>query len=567
MRTTILTWICILFASATLPAQDLTDIGKQKPVTFSGSINARAIFYSASGIANRREPFNYYLTGSPTISLYGLSIPVSFSLSKGNRSFQQPFNQYGMSPKYKWVTAHIGYRNISYSPYTLAGHTMLGAGLELTPGKFRFGFMYGRLNRGTTIDTTTHALVPFSFSRKGYAAKLGYGSSKNYFELSYLHARDDSTSRPGVIPPRLRYITPAANDVIGYSARFTLLKNVSFETDGAVSYYTNDTGFRFGLDVDTTNQIARRANNIFHPNYSSEFFTAFSASLGYETKKFSLKLNYKRIDPDFKSMGTYFFNSDLENWTIAPAFILFNDKLRFSGSVGFQHDNLRDQKQAENKRIIGSANAGIQFSKAFSTDLVYSNYSDNQRATTLTFHDSIRIVQTTQTFMVMPRYMIAGPDIVHMIMPMVSVNSMRDFNQYYENSAQSNNIKTNQYMVNYTVSLPKKAVSLYTSIGYTNMQGQGRKNTFSSFSLGGNYNFLKKKMNAGLTTTLTNSKTVSAAKANIVSLNGNLNYKIDKKQSLRLNLYLTNNRAKTDGINLDRNFTESRSEISYNLNF
>ncbi len=567
MRTTIITCICIICTLNLLLAQDFTAIGQQKPFSISGSINARAIFYNVTGVENRREPFNYYLTGSPTINIYGISIPTSFSLSKGNRSFQQPFNQYGMSPKYKWITAHIGYRNISYSPYTLAGHTMLGGGLELTPGKFRFGFMYGRLNRGTTIDTTTRALVPFSFSRKGYAAKLGYGSSKNYFELSYLHAKDDSTSKPEFIPAKLRFITPEANDVLGYSAKFTLFKNVKFETDGAVSYYTNDIGFRFGLDVDTTNQLANRANNIFHPNYSSEFFTAFSASIGYETKKFGLKLNYKRIDPDFKSMGAYFFNSDLENWTVAPSFTLFKDKLRFSGSLGLQHDNLKDQKQAENKRVIGSANVGIQFSKAFSTDLVYSNYSDNQRATTLTFHDSIRIVQTTQTFMVMPRYMIIRPEIVHIIMPMVSINSLRDFNQYYENSAESHNIKTNQYMVNYTVSLPKKGVSLYTSLGYTGLKGQGRKNTFSSLSLGGNYNFLKKKMNAGLSTTLTNSKDLTANKSNIISMNGNLNYKIDKKQSLRLNLYLTNNRAKTDGIILDRNFTESRSELSYNLNF
>lgn len=74
-------------------------------------------------------------------------------------------------------------------------------------------------------------------------------------------------------------------------------------------------------------------------------------------------------------------------------------------------------------------------------------------------------------------------------------------------------------------------------------------------------------MNAGLSITLTNSKDLTANKTNILSMNGNLNYKIDKKQSLRLNLYLTNNRAKTDGIILDRNFTESRSELSYNLNF
>jgi len=39
-----------------------------------------------------------------------------------------------MSPYYKWITIHVGYRNINYSQFTLAGHTILGAGIELHPG-------------------------------------------------------------------------------------------------------------------------------------------------------------------------------------------------------------------------------------------------------------------------------------------------------------------------------------------------------------------------------------------------------------------------------------------------
>src|SRR5690606_23843773 len=146
------------------------------------------IFYNATGISARREPFTYLLSGSPTVSLYGWSIPFSFTLSQDERSFRQPFNQFGMSPTYKWITLHAGYRNVTFSPYTLAGHTILGGGFEINPGKIRAGFMYGRLNRATVIDTATQSLVPYSFSRKGFAARLGYGTAENHFDLNFLHA-------------------------------------------------------------------------------------------------------------------------------------------------------------------------------------------------------------------------------------------------------------------------------------------------------------------------------------------------------------------------------------------
>ena len=159
-------WIIGIFVClslALLEAQDLTNIKDQKPIRFSGSTELRGIFYNASGIANRREPFTWILSGNPTLSLYGWDIPFSFILSRDDRAFRQPFNQFGMSPTYKWLTLHGGYRNVNFSSFTLGGHTMLGGGVEANPGKWRLGFMYGRLNRATVIDTTRMALTPFSY--------------------------------------------------------------------------------------------------------------------------------------------------------------------------------------------------------------------------------------------------------------------------------------------------------------------------------------------------------------------------------------------------------------------
>ncbi|MDP4256024.1 MAG: hypothetical protein Q8938_18595, partial [Bacteroidota bacterium] len=110
-------------------AQDIGTWGSQKPVSLRGSAQIRGIFYGASGIPDRRTPFSYLFAGNLTADLYGVSIPMNFSISEQDRSFSQPFNQFGISPHYKWITLHLGYRNISFSPYTLAGYTLLGAGV------------------------------------------------------------------------------------------------------------------------------------------------------------------------------------------------------------------------------------------------------------------------------------------------------------------------------------------------------------------------------------------------------------------------------------------------------
>lgn len=56
--------------SGALQSQNLEGLGKQKPILLSGGITARTIFYDANGIPNRRQPFSYIFTGSPTISIF-----------------------------------------------------------------------------------------------------------------------------------------------------------------------------------------------------------------------------------------------------------------------------------------------------------------------------------------------------------------------------------------------------------------------------------------------------------------------------------------------------------------
>src|SRR5690606_7240282 len=115
-----------------LYAQNLEGIGRGNAFGLSGGINANNVFYHANGIEERRDPNNYFLSGNLNISIYDWSVPLSFAYSDQHSSFQQPFNQYGLSPTYKWITLHGGYRSMSFSDYTVNGHLFLGGGFDIT---------------------------------------------------------------------------------------------------------------------------------------------------------------------------------------------------------------------------------------------------------------------------------------------------------------------------------------------------------------------------------------------------------------------------------------------------
>ena len=137
-------------------------------------------------------------------------------IASQNKSFNTPFNRFGLSPSYKWIKLDLGWRSLNFSQFTLSGQQIFGAGFELTPGKFRAAFIYGKFNDAVTDISLYNNLnnnTPL-YKRTGFAAKLGYGSSANFLEFSYLQAKDDSNSIPKLLADSVQ-AKPAANQVAG----------------------------------------------------------------------------------------------------------------------------------------------------------------------------------------------------------------------------------------------------------------------------------------------------------------------------------------------------------------
>jgi len=85
-----------------LQAQQLDQVGKKEAIKINGGLNVNQVYRtnSASGI----DPYALVVTGNLSASLYGMSIPLSFAWSNNQWTYTQPFNQFSISPSYKWAT-------------------------------------------------------------------------------------------------------------------------------------------------------------------------------------------------------------------------------------------------------------------------------------------------------------------------------------------------------------------------------------------------------------------------------------------------------------------------------
>ena len=371
-------------------SQDISSIGKQKPIDVSGSLSLRLNAFHTSDTLSRRDPFFWTISGNPTVSLYGITLPFSFSFSQKQSDFRQPFNYFGVSPYYKKITFHAGYRNVYFSDYTLSDHMFLGGGIEAQPSILRLGFVYGRFSKAIEpiTDTLTQEYSIPSFNRKGFAAKFGLGTSNNYVDLILLSIHDDSLS---VMNTEEAGIAPAENLVLGIKSKQVISKIITLDVDFGFSSYTYDARSE-KLNAEDYN-IPTVLTWFMIPKTSTEFLTAGKASLGFRLKKFSMKLNYRRVEPGYQSMGAYYLNNDIENITLAPSFTLLKNRLRLNGSIGYKRNNLFNTKSNNTFQKANSLMVSFMPTSKWGVNLNYSNYNMNQSRNYTLVRDTLVLEQ------------------------------------------------------------------------------------------------------------------------------------------------------------------------------
>jgi hypothetical protein len=349
--------------------QNLESIGKPDAVKINGGLSFNQIFYTARGIPNRRDPYSYFAAGNLNVSLFGWSVPLSFSLSNQNVAFQQPFNQFALHPTYKWATMHVGFTSMAFSQYTLSGHLFRGIGADLAPTqKLKIHAMYGRLLKAVVPDTVAGRPNVPAFDRFGYGVKVNYGDNSQFIETIVFRAYDDTTSLPE--RPRIESLQPQENLVFGLAGGKTIFEHITVRTEWATSAITRDVRAR---EVSLSNPWGR-IGGLFTPRESSLYYQAIKASMTYQASSYSVGIGYERIDPQYRTLGAYFFNNDLENVTVNTTTSLFGGKVNISGNIGAQRDDLDNTKISNMRRIVAAANVAFAPSQKFNASLAYSSF-------------------------------------------------------------------------------------------------------------------------------------------------------------------------------------------------
>jgi len=495
---TVIRLALLLLLSFHATAQDFTNIKNAKPFSINGNIGVNSVFYNASGINNRQAPFSYGFSANATASLYGVvSLPFSFVWYNQQQSnFNYPtFNRFGISPKYKWITGHFGHRSMRFSEYTLNGHTFLGAGVDLTPGKFRLSAMYGKFNQNSEYDPYKADSIP-RFTRRGWAVKAGYGTEKSFVDVSLLRIGDDTKNYRPPVKPTDR--TPVENLAVGLTSRLSITQKLIFSFDGSVSVLTKNAG-----DPDLLNLKGFGSSfvkSLITFNMSSAYFTAFKTSLAYRfTDRVGAAVEYRRIDPEYQSLGAYFCNNDLAVYSFNADARLLENKLMLRGSLGIQRDNLGNTKKHTSGRTVGSLAGTYNIDQNWGVDVNYSNLSTNQRSGRSPLIDSLRLFQVNHNFTLMPRYSKVTATNSHFVMLNFSRMKLDDKNK---RTAQQTETKTSIIALNYSLGFLQSRTNLTFGVNYTTLANNMYEGKMISGSLGAAKSMLKDKMSLNWTNTL-----------------------------------------------------------------
>ena len=379
--------------------QDLENISKKDLVKVSGGVGLQTTAYAATGIESNRDPFLGVININLNFNILGIiSAPFSATFSTQSIGFStpQPFNNFGISPKYKSVTAHLGYRSMNLSEFSLSGSQFLGAGVEVSPeGSFIKGkALVGRFAKPVFFNPDGTVATAPSFSRIGWGGGVTLGrTAKNQLSLNVFKAKDDPNSLD--VPAEDLGITPADNLVLGIVGKKAITKQISIDGEFDLSFYTND--------VTVPAEVLQGYsyfNNLplFTQNPTSELRKAIIANANYNPSFAKFQLKYRRVDPGYKTLGIAFVNNDYEDMSLKTSFGLMEKRLGVSLSGGLQRNDLLKQKVTGMLRFISSVGLTYRINDSWNASLNFANFTTDTRQTVVLTLDSLSMVQTTKSF-------------------------------------------------------------------------------------------------------------------------------------------------------------------------
>ena len=338
-------------------AQDIEQLTKADPVAWSGGLTWSNIFTWPKDSARQVPTFSYYISGSLNTTIFGVvSVPISFAYTNNTLSstVTYPFNRFSLTPSYKWVKLHIGYSQMTFSTYTMAGHDFLGGGVELTPDEtpWQFSAFFGRLNKAVPRDSINTEPI---YKRMGGGVMGGYKGERWSLMANVSMCKDDANSLTFAEGIDTTYIAPQSNLVGSISATLRPFERTTIDGEYAVSI----------INANCKADSLGHASGFFEENTDISRHSAGKVSVSQAFSIGSFGATYERVSPFYKSFASYYNTNNFENIT-ADFTLDIAQKVNLSTNVGWQRDNLNNQEVNTNSQLIYSVSANATPSEKWS---------------------------------------------------------------------------------------------------------------------------------------------------------------------------------------------------------
>jgi len=548
-------------AGSGIPAEK-DSLKKEHKVSLTGSLTASMQAYHVSGIPGRRENFTWRISGNPTLNAGDFHLPLHILVGSYQDALKQPFNKIGISPQYKWLKVHLGFNNVEFSKLVVSQRTFLGVGVELNPLIFRLGILYGRWQKAIEPDSTSAEPFTPAFKRKGYAVKIGFGKKDRYVDFIYFKGKDDTSSlhyEPYAIP-----IKPQENAALGIVLRQNIARKVFLEIDGAISLFSRDILARSYDKSDLS--FAEKIKPIIPLRSSTQVLGALLSKIEYRGKSFKIGFGYDRITPDYETMGIYYFQNDVQRFTLSSDWRMLKKRMTVTAKIGLEKTNLLETLTATSTRTLALLNIFWMIDNNNNLNFFYSNnqqsVKDAREIPDTTYHsftDSIHLGQAVN---------ILSASFQHRWVK-EKRNHILNFNGNYQSSRQYNDFETSQkvysfnFLPDYSITFEKPHFTLLAGFEYSQFIADI---TIANYGpvIGITKQMLKKKMTASLRTNVSVNYTEGEPSAITTRLFLNFSYRIISKHLLKMRLvYLHRNSRELSSAT----FSELQGELGYTVQF
>lgn len=544
--------------------------------SLNGGIGLSTTFYDVKGITPTRPPFYWDLRGSININVSKLiNIPITVNISQQNTEFTHPFNQIGISPTYKNFTFHAGYSNMYFSDYSLNGLNFLGGGIEYLPQKgwVRGKVVVGRFVKALSYSQDASLFLNPAYNRWGYGAKIEIGKIHNYIGLHFFKAQDDPKSINNL--PSDYQLNPSENLIIGLTTFQKISSKLSLKGEYNNSAFTPNTHAE-----DMTVSKAKFYNHLggfYTPKQSSQVSYAMKLLLNYSVKKINLGAEYRRLGPEYSSMGTIFIDNNKEEYLLKIRGRAWKSKFNYSLNSGLQRTNLDQKNISSNNRIIGSLNMGYQVNEKLNLGLTYANFNTSNQINQINHADSVRYVQTTNNLSLISSYSISNDNYSHLFNFMANYSYAYTFYktstfQYYLPDTVIEVLgeerETGSHFFNGNIShrfgLLKYNAFLNTSLSFSEMRNDNLESTTLGPVVTLGKNLLKNKLRLSIGTSYLVTYVDQKQNGDIINTRITCSYKVNKNHSFRL-FAINANRKFTNGSR--PSYSEIRGGVQYRYRF